>query len=368
MKKILLVLSITGFMFAEGKIGGVTYFDYSNTEKASGFNFQRQYFGYGGDVSDLVSFKILFDVGRSDSADTRLTTYLKKAQINYKSSFGKFNFGLIGMNTYGIQESNWGYRFIEKSAIDKNEDGEFEEKSEDTRLVVFLKKAQINYKSSFGRFNFGLIGMNTYAVQESNWGYRFIEKSAIDKNVFSSTADIGVGFSKSLIDNLNLSLLIVNGEGFKNPQGDKFQKIAFNATYGESNLNKNDGYNGGLVYTTESTDTDPTTMTSVFGGFAGMGLRLGGEYDMLTIGSVESNIISVSANYAVRDKIDIFARYDMVDDNDDTNKNGNNYLITGIVLDCDGGISVAPNLRMVNYENTDKDSEMEYKVNFQFKF
>ena len=99
-----------------------------------------------------------------------------------------------------------------------------------------------------------------------------------------------------------------------------------------------------------------------------MGLRLGGEYDMRTKGSVESNIISVNANYTVRDNIDIFARYDMVDDNDDTNKNGNNYLVTGIVLGCDGGISIAPNLRMVNYENTDKDSEMEYKVNFQFKF
>ena len=318
MKKILLVVSITGFMFAEGKIGGVTYFDYSNTEKASGFNFQRQYFGYGGDVSDQVSYKILFDVGR-----TNLGTTLNK-------------------------EGN--------------------EISEDTRLVVYLKKAQVNYKSSFGKFNFGLIGMNTYGVQESNWGYRFIEKSAIDKYGFSATADIGVGFSKSLIDNLNLSLLFVNGEGFKKPQGDKYHKIAFNATYGEGNLNKNDGYNAGLVYTTESTDTDPTTMASVFGGFAGMGLRLGGEYDMLTEGSVESNIISVSANYTVRDNIDIFARYDMVDDNDDTDKNGNNYLITGIVLGCDGGISVAPNLRMVNYENTDKDSEMEYKVNFQFKF
>ena len=318
MKKILLVVSITGFMFAEGKIGGVTYFDYSNTEKASGFNFQRQYFGYGGEVSDQVSYKILFDVGRT----------------------------------------NVGAAVIEKDTSYK---------SEDTRLVVFLKKAQINYKSSFGRFNFGLIGMNTYAVQESNWGYRFIEKSAIDKYGFSATADIGVGFSKSLIDNLNLSLLFVNGEGFKNPQGDKFQKIAFNATYGESNLNKNDGYNGGLVYTTESTDTDPTTMTSVFGGFAGMGLRLGGEYDMLTEGSVESNIISVSANYKVRDNIDIFARYDMVDDNDDTNKNGENYLVTGIVLDCDGGISVAPNMRMTTFEN-ETEALTEYKVNFQFKF
>jgi len=305
MKKILLVVSITGFMFAEGKIGGVTYFDYySNTEKASGFNFQRQYFGYGGDVSDQVSFKILFDVGRSDS-DTRLTTYLKKAQVNYKSSFGKFNFGLIGMNTY--------------------------------------------------------------AVQESNWGYRFIGKSAIDKNIFSSTADLGVGFSKSIIDNLNLSLLIVNGEGFKNPQGDKFQKIAFNATYGESNLNKNDGYNAGLVYTTESTDTDPTTMTSVFGGFAGMGIRIGGEYDMQTISGVNKSIVSVSANYTVRDNIDVFVRYDIYDDDTSIDNDGENYLVTGIVLDCDGGISVAPNMRMTTFEN-ETEALTEYKVNFQFKF
>ena len=306
-------------MFAEGKISGVTYFDFSATDTKLAFNFHRQYFGYGGEVSDQVSYKILFDVGRT----------------------------------------NVGAAVIEKDTSYK---------SEDTRLIAFLKKAQVNYKSSFGKFIFGLIGMNTYGIQESNWGYRFIEKSAIDKYGFSATTDLGVGFSRSLIDNLNLSLLFVNGEGFKKPQGDKYHKIAFNTTYGEGNLNKNDGYNAGVVYTTESTDTDPTTMTSVFGGFAGMGIRIGGEYDLLTKGSVESNIISVSANYAVRDNIYIFARYDMVDDNDDTNKNGENYLVTGIVLGCDGGISVAPNLRMVNYENTDKDSEMEYIVNFQFKF
>mgnify|MGYP006221918671 CR=1 FL=1 len=322
MKKILLVVSITSLIFAEGKIGGVTYFDYSNTEKASGFNFQRQYFGYGGKVSDQVSYKILFDVGRTNNK--LLYTWSVKENDSLKVT-------------------------------------------EDTRLVTYLKKAQINYNSSFGKFNFGLIGMNTYNIQEKNWGYRFIEKSAIDKNKFSSTADIGVGFSRSLIDNLNLSLLFVNGEGFKKSQGDKYHEIAFNATYGEGNLNKNDGYNAGLVYTTEQTDTDPITMASIFGGFAGMGLRLGGEYDMLTKDSFKSNIISVSANYAVRDKIDIFARYDMIDDNDDINKNVKNYLVTGIVLTCDGGISVAPNMRITSYENG-LESETEYKVNFQFKF
>jgi len=333
MKKLLMVLSIIGFIFAEGKISGVTYFDFSATNTKSAFNFERQYFGYGGEVSDQVSFKILFDVGRT----------------------------------------NVGAAIIEKDTSYK---------SEDTRLVFFLKKAQINYKTTFGKFNFGLIGMNTYGIQESNWGYRFIEKSALDKYGFSATADIGVGFSRSLIDNLNLSLLFVNGEGYKKPQGDEYHKISFNATYGEGNLNKNDGYNAGLVYTTESTDTDPTTMVSVFGGFAGMGLRLGGEYDMRTkAGGYEANIISISANYGVRENLDAFVRIDMHDpdtkytydketyaEEDDKDKLSSNYIIAGIVLACDGGISVSPNLRMVNYENTDNDFEMEYKVNFQFKF
>jgi hypothetical protein len=304
MKKILLVVSITGFMFAEGKIGGVTYFDFISTDDSSAFNFQRQYFGYGGDISDKVSYKILFDVGRTEL---------------------------------------------------------------DTRLNVYLKKAQVNYKSSSGKVNFGLIGMNTYAVQESNWGYRFIEKSTIDKNGFSSTADLGVGFSKSIIDNLNLSFQIVNGEGFKKPQGDKYHKIAFNATYGESNLIKNDGYNAGLVYTTEQTDTDPITMTSIFGGFAGMGIRIGGEYDMKTIGGVNSNIVSVSTNYTVRDNIDVFVRYDIYDGDTSIDNNGKDYLVAGIVLTCDGGISVAPNVRTTTYED-ETEALTEYKVNFQFKF
>ena len=302
---IILLTCISISMALNGKISGITYFDYTKIEDGSAFNLNRQYFSYAVDMSDDIKFKVIFDVGRS-ATDSRLNTYLKKAQVNYKTSYANISLGLIGMNTYGVQEKNWGYRFIEKSAIDKYE--------------------------------------------------------------FSATADIGVGFSRLLIDNLNLSLLIVNGEGFKNPQGDKYQKIAFNSTYGERELNKNDGYNAGLVYTTENTDADPTTMTSLFGGYSGMGLRLGGQYNVRTKGNIESNIVSISANYNVRDNIDIFTRYDMVDDNDDINKKGENYLVTGIILTCDRGISIAPNLRMTNYENTAKESETEYRVNFQFKF
>ena len=321
MNKIAVALCTFCIIYAEGKIGGVTYFDYTYAEEKSSFNFNRQYFSYGVNVSDDVSFKVIFDVGRTNKGD---------------------------------------FVYI-------NNDGEPDKMSEDTRLIVFLKKAQIDYSTSYGKISMGLIGMNTYNIQEKNWGYRFIEKSAIDKYGFSSTADLGLGFSKSLTDQLNMSLQIINGEGFKNPQNDKYHKIAFNSTYGERNLVKNSGFNAGVVYTTEQTDNKQNIMTSLFGGFAGMGLRLGGQYNMLTENTKENKVVSVSANYGLKENINIFTRYDMWDDNDEDKKNGKNNLITGIVLTCGSGLSMAPNMRMTSFEDN-SDSVTEYRINFQFKF
>ena len=318
---IILLTYISISIAADGKIGGVTYFNYTNAEEKSAFNFQRQYFSYGVNVSDDVSFKVIFDVGPTNKGDV---VYL-------------------------------------------NKEGVLENISEDTRLVAFLKKAQIDYRKSYGKISMGLIGMNTYNIQEKNWGYRFIEKSAIDKYGFSSTADLGLGFSKSLTDQLKMSLQVVNGEGYKNPQSDKYHKIAFNSTYGEHNLVKNSGFNAGVVYTTEQTDNKQNIMTSLFGGFAGMGLRLGGQYNMLTENTKESKVVSVSSNYGLKENINVFTRYDMWDDNDEDKKNGKNNLITGIVLTCGSGLSMAPNMRMTSFEDN-SDSVTEYRINFQFKF
>ena len=317
---IILLTYISISIAADGKIGGVTYFDYTNSKEKSAFVLKRQYFSYGIDISDEVKFRVVFDVGRTD-----VGTVLRK-------------------------------------------DGG--EKSEDTRLVAFLKKAQIDHRTSYGKISMGLIGMNTYNIQEKNWGYRFIEKSAIDKYKFSSTADLGIGFSRVLVNQLKMSLQVVNGEGYKNPQSDKYHKIAFNSTYGEHNLVKNSGFNAGVVYTTEQTDDKPNTMISLFGGFSGLGLRLGGQFNMLKEGGIESQIISVSSNYSMTDKLDAFVRYDMFDPNTDEIdgwKDNSTYLIAGIQLSCGNGLLVAPNIRMESYED-DLDSATEYKINFQFKF
>ena len=91
MKNLIIFITFIGISIAaEGKISGVTYFDYTNTEEKSAFNFNRQYFSYTGETSENINYKIIFDVGRTNvgaaviekdttykSEDTRLIVFLK---------------------------------------------------------------------------------------------------------------------------------------------------------------------------------------------------------------------------------------------------------------------------------------------------
>tara|TARA_B000000557_G_scaffold257151_1_gene250149 strand:+ start:1549 stop:2427 length:879 start_codon:yes stop_codon:yes gene_type:complete len=292
-------------MIGQNKVRGLTYFDFTQNEDESGFNFKRQYISVAGSSGEDMKYKVVMDVGR-----------------------------------YG----------------------------DDNRLTAFLKKAQADYTTNYGKISLGLIGMNTYGVQEKNWGYRFISKSAIDKNKFSATADLGIGYSNTLMENLNLSLQLTNGEGYKKSQEDTYHKFSLNATYGEMKINKNDGYNAGLVFSTMPTENDPINMISVFGGYAANNLRLGAEYDKQTSGDLEETIISVTSNYRALDNLDAYVRYDMYTDNVENDMNGENYLIAGLLLNCGNGLSLAPNVRMTSFEDSDMDNELEYKLNFQFKF
>ena len=101
MKKIIaFLICMTMGLAADGKIGGVTYFDfiYSDEDDSTAFNFQRQYFSYAIDMSDDIKFTLVFDVGRTpklDGEDARLVAFLKKAQIEYKTSIGIVSMGLI---------------------------------------------------------------------------------------------------------------------------------------------------------------------------------------------------------------------------------------------------------------------------------
>ena len=123
----------------------------------------------------------------------------------------------------------------------------------------------------------GLIGTNTYGVQENTWGYRFIEKSVLDKYKMTNTADFGIGYSQSF-GTINVSAQFLNGEGFKNIDEDGSQSLYFRMLYGDGNLNNNSGYNFGVVLSCALGDYDDN-LVGYFGGWSSDKFRLGFEHN-----------------------------------------------------------------------------------------
>jgi hypothetical protein len=322
MKKIIVVLAVLLFtasgLFAQGKVTGKTYFDYTynpDGKPTNSFEIHRVYIGYQANLTDNISYKVTTDVGR--------------------------------FNTGG-----------------------------DDRISVYLKYAMVKWKTNIGAFTFGLQGMNIFGLQEHNWGYRFVEKSPMDLYKWASSADLGIGYYNKFAGKLNVSLIMSNGTGYKKSENDNYKKFSLQVFYGDSKIKKDGNFNFGAVLTTESFDyisgTDTTSKsTNVLGGFGIYQLanfRVGAEYNILIKGGssdVTKSIISLYGNYAVIKTVDLFARFDVYDPNTSVKNDGSNYLIAGFNYKPGKGLSIAPNVRISSPQSG--SSSTYYKLNFQFK-
>ena len=150
MKKVLTLSLLLSITFMQGKIGCYAIFNY--TESSQQFDVDRAYFQYTNDISDDLFFKIRLDVDRP--INNKLYAYLKNAYIDWNLiAGGKFSMGLIGTNSYGVQEKNWGYRFISKSVLD---------------MYGMTKTADfgIGYSHNFGDFNMSFQAVNGEGYKE----------------------------------------------------------------------------------------------------------------------------------------------------------------------------------------------------------
>ncbi len=306
---VLAVLSLTLFttLFAgDTKISGDTHFHYSyEDEDNSSFSLNRAYFTFAKQVNDQVAYKFQTDVGAGGPSD----------------------------------------------------------------YTVYVKNANLSYKSEFGKFVFGLQGMNMFKIQENTWGYRFIEKSAMDKNKYSSSADMGIGWEKSF-GAITPNIMITNGTGYKHAEDDTYKKLSLRLLYGEAKLKK--GFNAGAVFSTETQDYSlGTGNTTVVGGFAAVvagSIRVGGEYAMesMDIGTITSGtLLSIYGNYKLNKMISGFGRFDLVDPDTETDDDGYNYLIIGADYHPGKVFHMAPNVKIKSPESG--DSESIYQVSFRFK-
>tara|TARA_Y100000814_G_scaffold94829_1_gene65412 strand:- start:3319 stop:4266 length:948 start_codon:yes stop_codon:yes gene_type:complete len=315
-------------MIGEGKISGTGFFNYTSdlTDGVSGsdkssFGFDRVYFTYKNSVSDNISFKFQTDVGRFDFVD--------------EDDDGN---AIVGGKSH---------------------------------LFAYIKKAQLDWKTPISKITLGMQGMNVFNVTEKTWGFRFIEKSPMDKHKFSSSADMGIGVSGKF-SNVSYSLLSTNGAGYKKEESDAFKKTSIQLVYGEKKLVKKDGFNIGTSLTFEPYHDGEDYMKSVmafFGGYAGSGFRVGAEFDTKTDSKTElsEQIIAFYGSYKFTDVFEGLVYIDMYDEDTATDEDGETYIIAGLNYYPTKGLTITPNVRLKSFEDG-SDGETVFKMNFQFKF
>ena len=313
MKKIIgiihLICLLGTFLFAESETSGKVFFNHSTNLSEDGinaFNINRAYLTWANDVNESVSYKVTYDMGSNDSGSAH---------------------------------------------------------------TAFLKIAMVKWKTNLGNMMIGMQGMNMFKTMENTWGHRFIAKMPMDTYKYSASADLGIGLSRSF-GPISTSALITNGGGYKKAESDSHKKLSIHAVYGESKLNKKDGFNGGLSFSTEPYDdslkTENTNVLGLFAGYAGNGFRGGFEIDTKTRKDESGNIISAYGTFKLSDKFSILARLDMADPDLESEKDGTQAVIAGIHFSANKGLTIAPTFRMTAPE--DGNSENSIVLNFQFKF
>ncbi|MFQ6613600.1 MAG: hypothetical protein ACE5D1_02040 [Fidelibacterota bacterium] len=234
---------------------------------------------------------------------------------------------------------------------------------------VYVKYAKIDWNTDFGKVVIGLQGMNMFGVQEKTWGYRSVDKSAMDRFGFSHSADLGLGYYRSFGSNLNVSALITNGAGYKHAENDSYKKISVLAYLGESRLDKNPGWNGGISTSHEpqliGTDsTNKVTTLGLFGGWSSEVIRVGGEFATQTHafnGMGSESFVYLYGNMKMG-KLDVLGRLDQYT----VGNVSTSYMTDGIAVQPEPGFKVVP---VIRYEKPDLgNSVMAYGLTFQLAY
>lgn len=313
-------------VIAQEKLSGVVYFDYTNNngndaEVSNEFELRRVYFTYEKKLTSDMKYKFQMDAGR-----------LKHDEDNGK-------------------------------------------------IFAYIKKANISWHAAVGDITIGIQGMNVFSVQEKTWGYRFIEKSPMDRHKFSSSADLGIGYANKVNKNAHYSILYTNGSGYAAPETDGYKKLSGLMLYGEPALSKHDGFNAGLSISYEPFDNEvsPGNVTkesrsvfSLFGGYASGAVRVGVELDNRMTGGAErtERIIGINANYDLSERTSIFTYFDNFGGDTGKDVGSLNYLILGSVYQIGDGLRIAPNVRL-NWrggETSSEETSNVYNLNFEFRY
>lgn len=240
-------------------------------------------------------------------------------------------------------------------------------------MTAYVKNALLKYNSNNFTAQLGLISTNQFSVQESAWGYRYIEKSFQDAYKFNSSADLGASVAYKFNDIFSVDAIIANGEGYKNLQTDSVFRTGFGVTINPIKKLTT------RVYYDFSTNVNTQSSIATFVGYKADKFSVGAEYNhQFNVGFNDSNELSGTSFYATvkaSDKLNVFARYDQLmsntisgDLNDWNISKDGQLFIAGFEYAPVKGVKLAPNFKGWNPTDTSKAFSSSFFLNCEIKF
>lgn len=158
---LIFVMSLSSFTYAQeaGKFSGYMFGDAyyvaknhdKSIENLSGFQFRRIYLGYDRALDSNYSVRLRLEMSNKGNFTTKakMEPVVKDAYLRYKKGNRSLYLGLSGTPTWGLTESVWGYRAVEKTVMDLQKFGS----SRDMGFALKGKSGKVNYHFMIGNGN-----------------------------------------------------------------------------------------------------------------------------------------------------------------------------------------------------------------------
>ena len=239
------------------------------------------------------------------------------------------------------------------------------------KIGTFVKDAYLEWKEIFSGSDMviGIQPTPAFEVSEAVWGYRSIEKTAMDLWGIVSSRDQGVSLNGKIMDDGMLNYKVMIGNGSSNsPETNKYKK--YYARVESTPFKK-------LVVTAYADLAARGTISTPAGPIANNSLTVAGfvgfrETDVFSIGlegfmqSMENGFVqagsysarsalSISAfgSFTIHPKMKLLARIDSFDPNSNSAATGDSriFAVAGIDWQPDGKVSIIPNILIESYDN-----------------
>lgn len=238
------------------------------------------------------------------------------------------------------------------------------------QMSAFVKNAFVKYKNAGWSVSFGLIGTNTFNIQEKSWGYRYILKSFQDNYKFGSSADLGISGHYNFNKLLSADLILVNGEGYKKIEQDTIFTMGAGVTVHPLERLTLRAYYETTTLSNDSVKRQNTL--ALFAAYRVKRIMVGAEYNVQTNrGMTEGMDLDGFSFYTTLQvkSSKLFARYDVLQSKKDWNvKTDGQLFVFGAEFNPTKGIKISPNFRNISPSERSLAAVNYLYINFEVNF